>query len=120
MVRTPLTYSIAVAISLFAQVVHADETADMRALIQQLSSSHAAEREDAERRLLENDRAVPYLRDVSLRNLDSEIRAECTKIIDKRKEALRLDMLRHLEELSRRGEFGRAVCVAVAWRSSPR
>ena len=93
----------------------AQDATEMRALIQQLGSERFAEREEAERRLLQNDRAVVYIK-AGVRDAAPEVSKRCARILEKRRAGVRDEIPRHLDEMSHRGEFNRAVRVAFAWR----
>src|SRR5262249_51774365 len=77
-----------------------------------------AEREEAERILLHKDLAVPHIKLASVRNATPEVRARCTRILEKRRADAREDVSRELNEMVHRGEFARAIGVALVWRDA--
>src|SRR5262245_50394290 len=84
------------------EVGWADEKTEILALIQQLGSPRFAEREEAERILLHKDLAVPHIKLASVRNATPEVRARCTRILEKRRADAREDVSRELNEMVHR------------------
>jgi hypothetical protein len=99
-----------------AAVGRADEATEIRALVQQLGSPRFADREDAEQRLLQNEQAWPFVKQASLRDDSPEIRKRCTHLLEKGRASAIDNVEREINEMSHRGEFGRATGVAFAWR----
>lgn len=125
-VRMSLLSAFVVAIGLCAHVLSAADGAkpsptekqrqeEIRKLIGQLSSEHFKDREEATRRLIEREDALPALRE-AVKSEDAEIRARAQKALETITKRLAKRALRRAIGKLKKGQTDQFVDTVVQWR----
>src|SRR5258708_29632759 len=99
----PKTASVVIALGLLtlARPASAQDNNEIRAWIQQLGGPRFAEREQAERRLAQSDRAVALIKQAAINDTTPEVRRRCSRLLDQRRTAMRDHIQRQLERMCR-------------------
>src|SRR5262245_23550701 len=116
MIAPKATPIIVFGLLLLGQSGRAQDAAEIRTWIRQLGSPRFMEREEAQRRLAQSDRAVAFLKLAVVNETVPEIRRRCSRLLDERRSAMRDDVAGELDRMVSRGEFARGTATAVAWR----
>src|SRR5262249_48275214 len=116
MIAPKNTLIVVLGLLALARPGRAQDSGEIRSWIQQLGSPRFTEREEAQRRLAQSDRAVAVIKLAVVEETLPELRRRSPRLLDERTFAIRDDVAGELDRMVGRGEFARGTATAVAWR----